>query len=407
MYSRHSEASIREALDDTPVVSVNGPRQSGKTTLAKHLADSSWTFYSLDDEVTLKSATEDPAGFINRLDRAIIDEVQRVPELMHAIKYSVDQDDRPGKFLLTGSAQILRLPKIKESLAGRLEIVPLYPLSPSEIYDNGPPQFLSILFQGEPPVISDAVTGVDLLKIVISGGFPRALSKSNETTRGKWYRSYLSALIENDASDVISFENTEGLSHLAEVLARYSGQLTNFSEIANNTKTSSKTVSRHVRLLEQIYVVGRLQPWFRNGLNRLIKTPKLHFIDSGLLTTIKGYNLAQLERERSLLGPILETFVYTELLKQFNWSDLYISIYHYRDKDNTEIDFVLEDNSGFLVGIDVKASATVRSEDFKGLRKLFAIDSENFKIGVVLYDGTQVLPFGEKMFAVPVSAMWK
>ena len=407
MYSRHSEASIREALADTPVVSINGPRQGGKTTLAKHLADSNWTFYSLDDEITFKSATEDPAGFINRLDQAIIDEVQRVPELMHTIKYSVDRDDRPGKFLLTGSAQILRLPKIKESLAGRLEIVPLYPLSPSEIYDTSPPQFLSLLFQGEPPDVSDVVTGADLLKVLVSGGFPRALSKSNETRRGKWFRTYLSALLENDASDAISSENTDGLSHLAEVLAQYSGQLTNFSEIANNTKTSSKTVSRHVHLLEQIYVVGRLQPWFRNGLNRLIKTPKLHFIDSGLLTTIKGYNLAQLERERSLLGPILETFVYTELLKQINWSAFYISFYHYRDKDNTEIDFVLEDNSGFLVGIEVKASATVRSEDFKGLRKLFAIDPENFKIGIVLYDGTQVLPFGEKMFAVPVSAMWR
>lgn len=407
MYSRHSEKSIREALDDTPVVSITGPRQSGKTTLAKLLADSSWSFLSLDDEVTFKSAREDPAGFINRLDRAIIDEVQRVPELMHAIKYSVDRDDRPGKFLLTGSAQILRLPKIKESLAGRIEIVPLYPLSPSEICEAGPPNFLSLLFQGEPPSVNDVVAGVDLLTVIVAGGFPRALSKSSEIRRGKWFRTYLSTLLQNDAKDVISFENTEGLSHLANVLAQYSGQLINYSEIANNTKTSSKTVSRHMQLLEQFYVVGRLQPWFRNGLNRLIKNPKLHFIDSGLLTAIKGYNSTRLERDRSLLGSVLETFVYTELHKQINWSEFFISIYHYRDKDNCEIDFVLENNSGYIVGIEVKASATVRSEDFRGLRKLFAIDPENFKIGVVLYDGTQVLPFGERMFAVPVSAMWQ
>ena len=406
MYLRHSEVAIREALGDTPVVSINGPRQSGKTTLAQKIVDSNWKFLTLDDEITLTSARDDPSGFIKQLDRAAIDEIQRVPELMLAIKYSVDRDDRPGRFLLTGSSRILRLPKIKESLAGRMEIVPLYPFSPSELNSTGIPQFLSLLFQGEPPNIGDDITGKDLIDIVTTGGFPRVVSKSSDSRRRKWFESYIQSLFENDATEVTAFENADGLSQLAKVLAQYSGQLTNFSEIAKYTKTSSKTVSRHFNLLEQIYVVGRIQPWFRNGLNRLIKTPKLHFIDSGMLASIKGYNSARFKRDRHSFGSILETFVYTELIKQTSWSEYPISLYHYRDKDNFEVDFVLENTSGYIVGIEVKASATVRSNDFKGLRKLFSIDPENFKIGIILYDGTHILPFGERMFAVPVSAMW-
>ena len=406
MYPRYSEFAVREALGDTPVVSVNGPRQSGKTTLAQQIVDSNRKFLSLDDEITLKSARDDPSGFIKQLDRAAIDEIQRVPELMRAIKYSVDRDDRPGRFLLTGSAQILRLPKIKESLAGRMEIVPLYPLSQSEKNATGIPQFLSLLFQGEPPNVGNEVTGKDLIDIVTAGGFPRVLTKSSESRRNKWFESYIKSLFENDATDVTAFENADGLSHLANLLAQYSGQLTNFSEISKYTKTNSKTVSRHFNLLEQIYVVGRLQPWFRNGLNRLIKTPKLHFIDSGMLASIKGYNSARFKRDRHSFGSILETFVYTELIKQTSWSEYPVSLYHYRDKDNFEVDFVLENKSGYIVGIEVKASATVRTNDFRGLRKLFSIDPENFKIGIVLYDGTDIFPFGERMFAVPVSAMW-
>lgn len=407
MYSRNSVISIREALADTPVVSINGPRQSGKTTLAQQLVNSDWSFHSLDDENTLVSARNDPSGFIKRLDRAIIDEVHRVPELMFAIKYSVDMDDRPGRFLLTGSTYILRHPKIKESLAGRMEIVPLYPLSCSEINGLGIPKFLSLLFQGNPPDNCDAVTSNDLIDIVTSGGYPRALSKSSEGRRRKWHRTYISSLLENDATDISAFESINGIGRLAEILAQYSGQLTNFSEIANNTKTSGKTVSRHTNLLEHLYVVSRIDPWFRNGLNRLIKTPKLHFIDSGLLTTLKGYNSARIKRDRSLFGSILETFVYSELLKQINWSQSYVSLYHYRDKDNNEIDFVLESDSGYLVGIEVKASSTIKSEDFRGLRKLFAIDPDNFRIGIVLYDGDQTLPFGDRMYAVPVSSIWQ
>ena len=407
MYIRNSEHSIRVALTDTPVVSINGPRQSGKTTLAKKLANADWTFLSLDDQNTIRSARDDPIGFIKGLNRAIIDEVQRVPELMYAVKYSVDNDDRPGRFLLTGSAQIQRLPYVKESLAGRMEIVPLYPLSPSEICNSGIPSFLSLLFEGEAPNNGEFITGNDPIDIVVTGGFPRVLSKSNESRKNKWLSTYVDSLLEKDATDVRAFESADGLSLLAKVIAQYSGQLTNFSEIAKNTKTSAKTVSRHIRLLEQIFVVGLLQPWFRNGLNRLVKTPKLHFIDSGLLNTLKGCSSKRIERDRSLFGSILESFVYSELLKQVSWSESSISMYHYRDKDQAEIDFVLESNAGYIVGIEVKASSTVKSNDFRGLRKLLTIEPENFKIGVVLYDGTQILPFGDRMFAVPISAMWQ
>lgn len=407
MYPRHAENAIQEALADTPVVSLNGPRQSGKTTLARKLTGKNWTYLTLDDATVLDSAHTDPAGFIRGLDRAIIDEIQRAPELLLAIKSSVDEDRRPGRYLLTGSAHILTIPKVRESLAGRMEVVSLYPLSPSEIKGRGVPVFLERAFQGNPPEIGDKIIGDDLMEIVLAGGYPDALTRTNEKRRRSWFRSYVDALIEHDVRDIAAVERVGELRRLIDVLAQYSGQLTNLSRIGGRIDINYKTVDRYITILEQIFLIQRLRPWFRNELKRLIKTPKAHFLDAGLLASIKGYNIDRLRKDRGPWGAILESFVFAELVKQASWADFNISFYHYRDKDQVEVDIVMENEDGDLVGIEVKGAATVTSADFKGIERLAQAAPDNFQIGIVLYDGSQILPFGPKMYAVPISSLWQ
>ncbi len=407
MYPRYVEKSIQEALADTPVVSLNGPRQSGKTTLVRKLAGKDWNYITLDDATVLESATADPAGFIRGLDHAIIDEIQRAPELLLAIKRSVDEDRRPGRFLLTGSAHILTIPKVRESLAGRMEVISLYPLSHAEVTGVGMPTFLDSAFRGEQPKPGEKIIGDDLMNIVLAGGYPEALARANAKRRRNWFHSYLDALIEHDVRDIAAVERIGELRKLINVLAQFSGQLTNLSQIGGRIDINYKTVDRYITVLEQIFLIQRLRPWFRNELKRLVKTPKIHFLDAGLLASIRGYGIDRLRHNRAPWGAILESFVFAELLKQVSWSDSNISFYHYRDKDQIEVDIVLENEAGDFIGVEVKGAASVKASDFKGLERLSRTAPESFKLGIVLYDGDQVLPFGTNMFAAPVSCLWK
>lgn len=407
MYQRFAESSIREALADTPVVSINGPRQSGKTTLARKVAGADWTYLTLDDATLLKGALADPVGFIRGIDRAVIDEVQRAPDLLLAIKQSVDEDRRHGRFLLTGSAHILALPKVKESLAGRMEVVTLYPLSRSEVVGSGLPGFIDIAFSGEVPRPSERISGADLTSVVVAGGYPEVLSRTTERRRRDWCRSYLDAIVERDVRDIAAVDKVGELRKLIEVMAQFSGQLTNLSEIGGRAGIDHKTADRYVSILEQLFIVRRLRPWFRNELKRLLKTPKIHFLDSGLLAATRGYGSDRLSNDRSLLGHMLESFVYSELVKQASWSDERISFFHYRDKDQVEVDILLESDRGGIVCIEVKASATVGLGDFRGIERISQVAQDDFKIGMVLYDGDNVVPFGPKMFAVPISSLWR
>ena len=407
MYPRYVEEAVREALADTPVVSLNGPRQSGKTTLARKLAGKDWDYLTLDDASVLESATTDPAGFIRGLDRAVIDEIQRAPDLLLAIKRSVDEDRRPGRFLLTGSAHILTIPKVRESLAGRMEVVTLYPLSHSEVLGSGAPTFLGRAFQGEPPQVGEKIIGDELMEVVLAGGYPDALSRSSEKRRRGWFRAYVDALVEHDVRDIATVERIGELRKLIDVLAQFSGQLTNLSQISGRIDIDHKTADRYITILEHIFLVQRLRPWFRNELKRLVKTPKLHFLDAGLLAAVRGSSVDRLRNDRTPWGAILESFVYGELLKQASWADSQISFYHYRDKDQVEVDVVMENEAGDIVGVEVKAAATVNASDFKGLERVAHSAPKNFKLGIVLYDGDTVLPFGPQMFAAPISCLWK
>jgi len=353
----------------------------------------------------LMAARDDPAGFVRGLDRAIIDEVQRVPELLRSIKLSVDEDRRPGRFLLTGSANVLALPQVSESLAGRMAVVNLFPLSRAELRGQKP-AFLERALAGELVGVPERIVGEDLTEAVLTGGYPEMIRRKDPNRRSAWARDYLNAIVRRDVPEITDLEKRDRLPMLFRVLAHHAGQLTNFTQIAVQVGIDDKTAKRYVAVLEQLFVVRRLQPWFTNRLKRLVKTPKLHFIDSGLLGATIVASAERIVADRSSLGPLLETFVFSEVLRQAAWMDGVCELYHYRDKDQDEVDVIAEAGDGALVGIEVKTAATVRSADVRGLRKLAAAVGDDLRLGLILYDGDRIVPFGERLFAAPVSCLW-
>ena len=328
MYPRFSEILVRSALRDTRIVAISGPRQSGKTTLARRFAQQGRVYITLDNQSTLAAAKNDPVAFIRGLERAIIDEVQRVPELLLAIKQSVDEDPRPGRFLLTGSANLLTIKTVNESLAGRVEVVPLYPLSRSEQLRSKSPQFISEIFRGQLPQPPESFGGNKLLQAIATGGYPDAIKRRVERRRHDWYRAYIKSIAERDIPEIASIANHGQIPRLLQLSARFAGQLINLSELGRTVGLDHKTVGHYLHVLEQIYLVQRVQPWSRNELSRLVKTPKLHFFDSGLLTAMRGHSVARLRSDRTLLGSLLETFVFSELVKSTVWTKERVSIFH-------------------------------------------------------------------------------
>ena len=339
------------------------------------------------------------------LNRTTIDEVQRAPDLLRAIKRSVDDDRRAGRFLLTGSANILTLPQVSESLAGRMEIVNLMPLSRAEIRGRKP-TFLKSAFEGKLGKPAEMMIGEDLVQTVLIGGYPEMLRRGDPKRRQTWARDYVKSIVQRDVRDIAEVEKLEQMPRLLQVLAHQSGQLTNFTQMGSQIGFDDKTTRKYVSILEQLFLVRRVEPWFRNQLKRLVKTPKLHFLDSGLLGTLLRATAERVARDRSIFGTLLETFVFSEVLKQASWLGESCAVYHYRDKDQDEVDLVIEAGDGALIGIEVKASATVNAGDFKGLRKLAAASERDFRLGLVLYDGTRAVPFGERLFAAPIPCLW-
>ena len=389
-------------MKDTPVVLINGPRQSGKTTLVKEYSPS-LPYYTLDDDNILNAAKQDPVGFINGIDKAIIDEIQRAPELLRAIKLSVDQNRQPGRFLLTGSANLLTLPKIGDSLAGRMEILTLLPLSLSEI-GRRESLFLSYAKnQSWPQQIPSEQ--LEIISRVLTGGYPEMLMRPDLARRSAWAKSYIRAIVERDIKDISSIEKLAEMPRLLEVLAQQSGKLTNFTQIGGQLNLDSKTAQKYTGLLEALFLVHQLKPWHSNALNRILKTPKIHFLDSGLLASLNRVTIESVEWNKSDFGALLETWVYSELLKATSFTEEPWNIYYYRDKDKVEVDFILENHARKIIGIEVKASHTIFNHDFRGLRKLADLTDKNWLSGIVLYNGDKCLSFGDKLWAIPFSML--
>lgn len=402
---RFAAERVVAALRDTPIVLVNGPRQCGKTTLVQELIDAKRTYVTLDDDTALAAASGDPAGFVGGLDSATIDEVQRAPSLFPAIKRAVDSDRRPGRFLLAGSANILVLPRVSESLAGRMETVTLLPLSRAEIRGTRP-NFLHSAFAGKMAPPAEKLPGQGLVRAALTGGYPEMVRREDPRRRQSWARAYIAAIVRRDVRDIANVEQLDHMPRLLRALALHSGQLANYTQIGGQLGLDDKTTRKYVGILEQLFLVHRLEPWFHNRLKRLIKSPKLHFHDAGLLAALAGATEDRIAKDRALLGPLLESFVVSEVLKQTTWSGEDYSLYHYRDKDQDEVDLVIENAAGEIIGLEVKAAATATDADFKGLRKLAAAAGANFRLGAVVYAGETVIPFGDGMFAAPFPCLW-
>lgn len=392
-------------MEYSRVALVYGPRQSGKTTLVKKIAGQSIPFINLDDEVMLKSASRDPTGQIQSLDRAVIDEIQRVPELILAIKVAVDTNPSPGRFLLTGSADILTLPRVADSLAGRMRTFRLLPLSQAELKGK-PSSFLDQVFSGIAPRSNSPAVGNELLQAILAGGYPEAITLP-DGQRQNWHLDYSEAILQRDVQSLAQIEQLHIMPRLFRLLAEYSGQITNYSKLGATLGMNSVTTQKYVGILENMFLVYALRPWYTNTLKRLVKTPKLHFLDSGLLASLKRITAESLRRDRSPLGPVLETFVLSELLKLASWADDRYEFSHFRDKEKNEVDIVMENGQGQVVGIEVKAAATVAHKDFAGLRRLAADCGDRFALGLILYDHRYTLPFGDRMYAAPVSMLWE
>jgi predicted AAA+ superfamily ATPase len=405
LFPRFAADRVTTALKDTPVVMVNGPRQCGKTTLVREFTSRNRTYITLDDDTALESVRNDPSGFVRGLDMAVVDEVQRAPELLRAIKKSVDADRRPGRFLLTGSTNLLALPQVSESLAGRMEIITLLPLGRSEILGK-PPTFLANALAGKITKPFEIIIGDDLVGTVLVGGYPEMLRRKDQKRRRAWARDYIKAIVERDIRDIADLDKLARMPRLLQVLAHHSGQLTNFSQLGGQIGLDDKTTRKYVAIIEQLFLVHRVKPWFRNHLKRLVKTPKLHFIDSGLLAVSVGATEERVAKDRSILGPLLETYLFSEVLKQASWLDETCTLHYYRDKDQNEVDIVVESENGAIVGLEIKAAATVNAGDFRGLRKLSEALGQNFKLGLVLYDSENTVPFGDNLFAEPISCVW-
>lgn len=405
MYPRFAKTRIEESLSDTRVVLISGPRQSGKTTLAADIASAKTPFLTLDDATVLESAKNDPVGFIRGLDRAVIDEVQRAPGLLLSIKNTVDDDKTPGRFLLTGSANLMTIPKVADSLAGRMEVIPLLPLSQAELF-NIKSDFIDNAFAAQKPVSKHNIVGKDLIEVVLSGGYPEALERKRWGRKQDWYHSYLEAIVQRDIRDVAQIEQLAIMPKLLSILAEHSGQLVNYSGIGADAGLNHVTTRKYLGILESIFLLHSLQPWHTNRLKRLVKSPKLHFLDAGLLAALRDVSPDTVRSDKRAFGPILETFVFSELRKIVSWSDQRCTFSHFRDKDKNEVDIVLENRRGEIVGIEVKASATVSSGDFSGMQKLANACGKKFIQGLVLYDHDQVVPFADNMFAAPLSSLW-
>lgn len=414
MHPRHLAPLLADALLDTPVVLINGARQSGKSTLAQAVNSlpnaklAPRRYLTLDDSAVLNAAKTDPAGFINGLQGAItLDEVQRAPELFLPIKASVDRLREPGRFLLTGSADVLLLPGIADSLAGRMEVLSLWPLSTAELAGSPDINRADALFLGDWAALNvPPCDKADLVGKLVRGGFPEAAARAAPARREAWFQSYVQAILQRDVRDLANIEQLTEIPNLLQLLATRSGTLLNLAELSRTARLPQTTLKRYFALLEMLFLVVRLPSWERNAGKRLVKAPKVFLPDSGLLNYFLADTSQSLTSKPGLPGGTVETFVLSELLKHIAFSQQRLTLWHYLTQSNTEVDFILENRLGQITGIEVKASATVDGKDFKGLRHLQETERAIFQRGIVLYAGREVVPFGENLWAVPLSVWW-
>lgn len=418
MFARHITSRLLEALAESPVVVLHGPRQSGKSTLVRALAKKEHPaeYITLDKLGMLNAARNDPEGFLANLrDRPVVlDEVQRAPDLLLAIKADVDRDRRPGRFLLTGSAHVLQLPRLADSLAGRVQILSLWPLSQGEM-EGRREDFIDAVFAEDfRERISDAEhrkgRGKDksLAERIVAGGYPEAVARKTEQQRRNWFEPYLETILLRDVRDLADIAGIADLPRLLVAAAGRAGGLVNYADLGRDAGLNQVTLKRYLTLLEATFLVRTVRPWFTGRVKRVMKSEKLYLGDSGLLAHVLDTPVDRLKSDTRSLGTLLENFVAVELMKQRTWSETRTELHYFRDYSGMEVDFVLETPGGrHVAGIEVKAAATPRADDFRGLRVLAEAAGKQFCRGIVLYTGQDIIPFGEYLFAVPMDLLWR
>lgn len=392
------------------MVCLLGARQSGKSTLVRAVAadEHPARYLTLDDPATLAFAREDPTGFVAGSDRLAIDEVQRAPDLLLAIKRVVDTDQARGRFLITGSANIVTHPRVADTLPGRVDYLTLWPFSQAELAERGS-TFLERAFAGKPPRIDEAPIGrAGYVKWVVSGGFPEAVEASADRRR-RFFAGYVDSILGREIDELGSVRDTESAIRLLRLTAARSAALTNLSSLGRELAIDHKTVASRLRSLEQLYMVIRLPAWHANLGHRVVRSDKLHLTDSGMLCSLIGADVKRLESDGAIAGSVFETFAVTEIVRQASVSEFSTQLFphHYRDQRGNEVDLVLELASGEVVGIEVKASASPSAHDASGLRLLRDKLGDRFRQGILFHLGPDSVQLGERITAAPLAALWQ
>jgi predicted AAA+ superfamily ATPase len=397
---------LERALADTPVVLVNGARQVGKTTLVKRIPGR--RYVNLDDATVLGAARSDPAGFLAGFPGPVVlDEVQKAPELFPAIKAVVDTKRRAGRFLLTGSTDVMLLPRLSESLAGRMEVLGLRSFSQGEL-EGRREGFVDAVFARRMAAPSTSrLSRRELAERVVRGGYPEAQRRRSAARRTTWFDAYLTAIVQRDVRDLANIEGLSALPRLLGLLAARSTGTLNAADLSRAAALPLSTLKRYLALLSATFLVDTVPAWSGNLGKRLVRSPRIYLSDTGLICSQLGLGVPRLTREPDLLGPLFETFVMLELRKQLARSRVRPSLFHFRTQTGQEVDLVLEDSAGRLVGVEVKAGATVRAEDFRGLRVLRDAVGDRFVRGVVLHTGLEPVSFGSRLVALPVESLWR
>jgi len=409
MYQRHILQNVLNSLADTPAVFIRGPRQAGKTTLVQQISAKYYpaTYVTLDDLTVLSAVTRDPVAFVKTTPKpVIVDEVQRAPDLLLAIKEDIDRNRVPGRYLLTGSGNVLTLPRVSDALVGRMEIITLWPLSQGEI-EGKKEDFIARVFHRDASELTALDTHVgDIAGRILRGGYPEPLGRSDMSRKSAWFDAYITTLLERDVRDLSQVQDLAALPRLLQLLATRSASLFNQSEMSRTLAIPNSTLGRYLNLLQAIFLIQTLPAWSGNLGKRLVKTPKLFLGDTGIACHLVGIENESVLRSHRLAGNILENFVVCEIIKQLSWMNHRARAYHFRSHTGQEVDLILEDMAGRMVGIEIKFADTVSSKLFKGLQSLKEGATDRFLKGVVLYTGANAVPFGDNLLALPVSTIW-
>lgn len=398
---------VKSALKDTPVVLINGARQTGKSTLALNINGDNKHYITFDEIDTLNTATLNPQSYIESLPKPVVlDEIQRIPEIFVAIKACVDKDRKPGQYLLTGSANVLLLPNLSDSLAGRIEIATLWPLSQGEISGHKETFLEKILAGSIPSKYLSDLTLAELSNRMLTGGFPEVVARKDFDRKTAWFRSYLTTIIQRDIRDLSNIDKLTEIPGLIKLLATRCSSLLNYSELSRSSGIPVTSLKRYFTLLETIFQVYRLMPWTKNIGKRFTKSPKVMFTDSGILCHLLGLSKAKLMQSEQLFGRILENFVVNELHKQASWMLTPPTFSHFRTESGVEVDIIIETPDSDLIALEIKRSSKISKGDFKGLEYFSDLVGNKLKMGIVFYSGKNIINYRDRLYAMPIDVLW-